>query len=499
MTTGKSESVGLTAVLETSLGVAPTTGWFAMQPDQAGITGFYLKTTTVTPSPISPLRQMEAPVVVDADAAPQITGDLTMDHWYGFRDGAMMSTTRHSGGTGASRFLVSAVSSTVYTVAALGALQQGTLISAKGFAVAGNNGLKVVGAASTGTTIPTSGLTAEVISGYTPYVEVAGFRGASGDIQIDVNGNITSTVADFTTMGLNVGQVIYVGGVPGTANAFATTGYGGYVKITGIAAHLLTTSIAVRQWTQVAADTGTGKTIDLYWGSWIREVSIEDVLYQEPSYQMELRIPGIGAGNVTQYCYAQGQTLDQIEITAANKALIKLAMTFSGTFVTQPSSSRSTGPSTAQAVLERQRFNTVTEQRYLRLTNSATGAIACNKFSSWKLIHKNGVSPLKQQGTLGTAENIVGKADVALDAEVYVNQVELINAAPANTTLTWGSGMNNGDGGVFFEIPSLKITDIPVTFPANAAIMLSAKSAGFRDDVGNYTMGVSTFAFLPAS
>jgi len=499
MATGKSEAVGLRSVLETSLGIAPTTGWLTLQPDQGGITDFYLKTTTVAPSPISTFRQMEAPELVDADAAPKITGDLTMDHLYAFREGAMLVVTKHSGGTGQSRFPVSAVSSTVYTVAALGALQAGTLISAKGFTNAANNGLKVVGASSTGTTIPTSGLVAETVSGYVPYAEVAGFRGASGDIGIDVNGNITSTIADFTTMGLNVGQVIYVGGAPGTAFSFATAGYGGYVKLTGIAAHLLTTSVVTRQWTQVAADAGTGKTIDLRFGSWLREVALDDAAYQEPSYAMELSIPGIGAGNATVFCYAQGQTLDQIEITSAAKSLIKLAMTFSGTFVTSPSTIRATGPSTAQAVLERQRFNTVTKLRYLRFTDATTGAVVSNKISSWTLTHKNGVTPLKQQGTFGTAENIVGKAEVMIKAELYVNQTEGIAAAPNNTTIAFGAGLNNGDGGIFFDVPSTKWTNAPLTFPANGPVMLSADTAGFRDAVGNYTMGISMFADLPAS
>ncbi len=498
MTTGKSESVGLLSVTETSLGVAPTTGWLTLQPDQAGITDFYLKVTTVAPSPMSPFRQMEAPEIVDGDAAPKVMMDLTMDHLFAVREAAMLVVTKHNGGTGQSRFPVSAVSSTVYTVASLGALQAGTLISGKGFTNAANNGLKVVGASSSGTTIPATGLVAEAVSGYVPYVEVAGFRGASGDIGIDVNGNITSTVADFTTMGLVVGQVIYVGGAPGTAFSFAA-GYTGFVKITAIAAHLITTSIVTRQWTVGAADPGTGKTIDLRWNSWLREVALDASDYQEPSLALEVSIPKIGAANATVYCYGQGQTLDMFEVTAAAKSLIKLALTFSGTFVTQPSTTRATGPSTAQAILERQRFNAVTKQPYLRFTDATTGAVVSNKVQSWKLMHKNGVTPLKQQGTFGTAESIVGKVELSIDAELYVNQVDGINAAPANTTLAFGSGFRNGDGGVFFDAPSLKFQDSPLTFPANGPVMLSAKAAGFRDAVGNFTLGISMFSDLPAT
>lgn len=502
MTTGKAEAVGLRLAPETigTLGVSPTTGWLVIQPDQAGVTEFYLKTTTIAPSPMSPLRQREAPELVDADAAPKITMDLTLDHWYALKEGSMLAVTKHNGGTGVSRFFPTARTTTDFTVAAGGALQAGTLVHSKGWLNTANNGLFVVGASSTGIAVKVSGGVAETPAGVYPVtLEVAGFRGAASDITIDASGNITSTVCDFTTMGLRQYQVIYVGGVPGTAFAFATAGYGGFVQITAVAAHLLTTNPAVRQWTQVGADLGVGKTIDLYWTNWIREVAFDDADYLEQPYQMELSIPGIGAANATVYCYGAGQIVDQFKLTSAEKALIKIEYMFSGTNVTNPSTSRNTGPSTAQPALERQRFNAVTKQRYLRFTDAATGAIVSNKVQSWNLTHKNGVSPLKQQGTFGTAENIVGKAEVDVEAEVYVNQVEGINAAPNNTTLTFGSGFNNGDGGVFWLVPSLKSNEGATTFPANGPVMLSLKNSGFRDALGNYTLGVSQFAFLPAS
>jgi len=503
--TVKAEACGVLSALETTLGVQPTTGWTTVQPDQDGINDFYLKTTTVQPSPLTVLRQMEAPEQVDADSAPKLTLDLTMDHMYAWREGMMLVVTKHSGGTGVSRFFPTARTTTAFTVAAGGALQAGTLMVSRGFIVGANatanNTLLVVGAASTGTSITVAGGVAETVSGYLATLEVAGFRGAVGDIGIDANGNITSTAANFTTMGLNVGQVIYVGGVPGSAFAFATAGYGGFVKINTIAANLLTTSPVIRQWTQVAADTGAGKTIDLYWGSWLREVAFTSTDYPavEPSYQLELSWPGIGTAGATEYTYAQGQSVQQFKVTAAPKSLIKLEMSFIGTSVAGPTTTRATGAATANATLDVQRFNPVTKQRYCRFTDATTGAVLCNKISSWALTHSNGVSPLKQQGFFGTFENIMGKAEVGIDAEVYVNQDDAIKACRDNTTVSFGAGFNNGDGGMFFEVPSLKFTDATPKFPGNGAVMLSPKAGGFRDAVGNYTMGLSMFAFLPAS
>lgn len=504
--TGKAESVGVRSALETGgLGVSPTTGWVTVQPDQSGIADFYAKITTVAPSPMSPLRQLEAPEVVDVDAAPKLTLDLTLDHLYAWREGMMLVITKHAGGTGVSRFFPTARTATAFTVPAGGALQAGTLVVPRGFIVgtnvAQNGTLLVVGAGSAAGSITVAGGAAETVGSYAATLEVAGFRGAASDITIDASGNITSTIANFTTMGLVAGMVIWVGGTIGGGHDFiAQPTYRGFVKLVTVAANLLTTSAITRQWTVGAADPGTGQTIDLYWGSWLREVAFDAAgEYQEPSYALEMSIPGIGAANATVYCYAQGQTVDQFKVTAALKSIIKLEMMFSGTFVTQPSVTRLTGPSTAQAVLDRQRFTTVAaKELYLRFTDGTTGALVSNKISSWALTHKNGVSPLKQQGFTGTFENIVGKAEVGIDAELYINSVDPINVGPANTTVAFGAGLRNTDGGVFFDVPSMKFTDSPMTFPANGPIMLSAKTAGFRDAIGNYTMGISMFAYLPA-
>jgi hypothetical protein len=507
MSTGKSESVGLRSAPESTLGINPTTGWVTLNPDQAGIADFYAKITTVAPSPMSPSRQLEAPEVVDIDAAPKLTMDLTMDHLYAFREGIMMVNVKHAGGTGVSRFFPTARTTTAFTVAAGGALQAGTLVIPRGFIVGTNvaqNGTPlVVGAAATGTSITVAGGAAETVSGYAATLEVVGFRGAASDITIDSSSNITSTIADFTTMGLVAGMVIWVGGTIGGGHDFiAQPTYRGFVKLVTVAAHLLTTSAVTRQWTVGAADPGTGQTIDLYWTSWMREVAFDDAAYPspEPSYAMEMAVPGIGAANATVYCYAQGQSVDQFKITAALKSLVKAELMFSGTFVTQPSVTRLTGPSTAQAVFLRSRFTTVAaKELYLRFTDGTTGALISNKVSSWSLTHKNGVSPLKQQGFTGTFENIIGKAEVAVDAELYINSVDPINVGPANTTVAFGAGFRNADGGVFFDVPSMKFTDSPMTFPANGPIMLSAKTAGFRDAIGNYTMGMSMFGYLPAA
>lgn len=497
----RAESAGVLIAPETigSLGIPPTTGWRTMQPDQDQINNFYRNIKTVAPSPISAERQMQAPVIVDADAQPTLSQDLTGDLLNDVDEGMLLVKAKHSGGTGSSRFVPSARTTSAYTVTAGGALQAGTLVFARGWVNTANNGLFVVGAGSTSTTINVSGGVAETPSGYLATLGVAGFRGASGDIQLDVNGNLISTVADFTTMGLNVGQEIYVGGVPGTAFAFATAGYSGVAEVAAVATNLLT--LRRRAWTIAAADTGTGKTIDLYWSRWLRNVATTSADYQEQPYHLELTLSGIGGGGANEYVYAQGQYISTFKITAALAQLVKCELAFLGTDVTDPSTTRVTGPSTAPVPLEVDRFNTAssTGEPYVQIINAATEASVASDIMSWTLNYSNGVTGQKQQGKIGPKRIIVGKVDCSIDMELVVTQDDAIKACTANTTLSFGSLLRNTNGGVFVNVPSLKFTGAVPKFPANGVVTISPKAGAFVDANLRYTLGLSEFDYLPAS
>lgn len=494
----KAESVTLLAVKETSLGVAPTTGWQTIQPNQDAISNYYAQIKTVAPSPISRFRQKEAPQIVDSDSTPSIGHDLTKDMWDVFGEGVLLAKYKHAGGTGLSYFLPTARTTTDYTVAASGALQAGTLVFARGFVNAGNNGLFAVGASSTGTAVKVAGGTAETVSGYVATLEVAGFRGAAGDIQLDGSGDLISTVADFTTMGLVPGMAIWVGGLIGGGHDFATAAYRGFAIVKGpVTANKI--PLKRRQWTVGAADNGATKTIDMYWGRWIRNVPFGDADYPspEPSYHLELTYPGLSGGTTDEYAYSAGNMVSQFELNAPAQNLVSTAIAFLGTTISDPTVTRKTGPSTAGGLLAIDRYNTVTREPYRRLALQSDETIVCDDIESWKMTISNNVSAQKQQGILGTARPIVGKVEAMMDMTGVLTQDNAIKACTGNTTLVAGFGLVNGDGGHFFDLPSLKCTSSPPKFTANGPVGLDLKLEAFRDATLNITVGVSVFPFLP--
>lgn len=501
------ERISLLVAKETTLGTQPTAGWFTLQPNQGGVSDFYPKNKTVAPSPLSKFRQLERPEIVDLDATPKLTHDWTADFITQFGEGVFLALAKQTGGTGVAYWsnktataTITARTSTAYTVTAGGALQAGTLVVPRGWATGANataNGtLQVVGAASTGTSITVASGVAETPAGaYAVTLEVAGFRGASGDIQINGSGNLISTVADFTTMGLTVGQWIKIGGDLGTAFAFATSAYNGYAQISAIAANLIT--LVRRSWTVASADTGTSKTIDLYWNVWIRNVATDDANFTEPSYHMELGLPGVGAAGVTEYVYSAGNVVQGLKINSPGQNIVTTDIMFQGQTIGDPTTSRATGANTAAGLLAIGRLTSVSKQKLLRVTNRATEAIVSSDIDSFSLNWSNGYTPQKQQGTLGTARNVVGKAQLDVDLKAWLTQDEGWKACSANTALAMVAAYRNDDGGVLFDVPSLTWNDAPPDFPGNGAVSLAIKGQGFRDPTGNYTFGMTRFAFLP--
>lgn len=145
------------------------------------------------------------------------------------------------------------------------AYKVGHLVQAQGFAAANNNRIaRVSSSTSTSVTVATGG-TNDTAPAAAARLKVVGFRGASGDVTATASG-LGSTVLDFTTLGLAVGQWLKIGG-SAAGEQFATAADNGWARITAIAATALTLDNLPTGW---ATDSGTGKTISVWFGDIIR-------------------------------------------------------------------------------------------------------------------------------------------------------------------------------------------------------------------------------------
>ena len=223
--------------IEETPGVLKTTPvWKQLEPN--AISSFGATISTVARSPISKNRQRKKGTITDLDSAAEFESDLTLDCFKDFIEGFVCAIF-----SGPAMAKPTAVTPAAYTVPVMAAtLVQSTLVFVRGFTNAANNGLKVVAAAATTTSVPITGggMVAETPAATrNASLEVTGFRFSSGDLQIDAQGNLTSTAKDMTTLGLTPGQSIWIGGDV-AANQFANSANKGFARVVTIAANKLT-------------------------------------------------------------------------------------------------------------------------------------------------------------------------------------------------------------------------------------------------------------------
>lgn len=73
----------------------------------------------------------------------------------------------------------------------------------------------------------------------------------------------------------------------------------------------------------------------------------------------------------------------------------------------------------------------------------------------------------------------------------------MTSAIRDNTTVTMDFLLNNEDGGIFIDIPSLTLGGGGKDFPLNETVLLSTTGMAFRDATLETSIGVSMFAVTP--
>lgn len=466
--------------------------WFLLEAND--ITDLGAEITKAERNPISRNRQRRKGSTVDLDSQVGFETDMTMDTVARFAKGFLLAAEK---GDPVRR--PTAVTTTAFTVASGATLPQNTLIFARGFSNTANNGLKVVDTGATATSIPVTGggMTAETPAatlGAT--VEVVGRRGASGDIQVNASGNLISTALDFTTLGLTVGQFIFIGGAA-TANQFAQAANRGFARIKAIAANLLT--LDKRQNTFVT-DNGSGKQIDLYFSRFVRNVAVGSADYLVTSYQFEVAWENLGASaGDDEFEYATGNLANELGLSMALGELSTMTLGFIGLDTEAPvvAASRKTNAANAINPAMTVPFNPTSDFARVRLRNyDETGTDP--DFKSLNLTIGNNITPEKVLGRLGARYMNVGNLNVDMAATAVFTSSAVIAAIRNNTTMSFDVGLRNDDGGVVLDIPALTVEGGDRELPENESVNVSLNLMAFQDPTLGYSLGVSIFGHVPS-
>ena len=503
-------NIALSVSIESSLGV-PSTTWSTVEPNSFAALGAAI--TTVARQPISRTRQRRKGTTVDLDSTLEFEADLTMEHFKLFIEAFMFAraaTTTSEAGTVdlSSAFNSLAVQDSspgpeAFTHSAItAAIRQRVLIKTRGFTNAINNGLFEVTTGGTTTVTPVArapGLIDETpTAAQNAKLEVAGVRGASGDLSLTVSAGIGTLVSaanfsNWALYGVKVGQMIHVGGL--TAGRQFSAG-AGKARVKAISGATLTLD---KLDSTLATDPGTGETVDILFGQFIRNVAVGSTDYLERSFTFEvvyvnLQVPGPG----DEYEYPTGNYSNVLSfnLPLTEKALMTFG--FVGTDTPSPTTTRKTGASTPVGQNETAAFNTSADIARLRITElDETGITTC--FKNLVLTLNNQVTAEKCLGTLGALFLNTGNFLVDVEAQLLFTDSRVASAVRDNRTVAMDFGLSNDDGAIYVDIPSVTLGGGNKEFPVNASVLINTTVQAFEDPVLGYSIGVSTFPTVPST
>lgn len=479
--------------IEQSIGVLPgSPTWKLLEPNAIG--GFGATISTVARSPISKNRQRRKGTITDLDSAVEFDADLTLEHFIDFIEGFMFANF-----VGPIKVVPTAVTASAFTVPTMAAaVPQNTLIYARGFTNAANNGVHLVDTGGTTTSIPVvgGGLVAESPpASQNVSVEICGFRTAAGDLDVDASGNLVSTALDFADLDLTAGQFIWIGGEL-AINQFTNAENTGFARVVSIATNLLTLD---KKGQTFVTEANTTQLVDLFFGQFIKNVGVDDAEYLERSFQFEgaydnLEYPGPGDA----WEYAKGNFCNTMgfELPLTNKATINFG--FVGTDTEPPTTSRATGADTPVNPVQTGAFNTSADIARLRIIEVDETGLTTD-FKSLNVNLNNNVSPEKVLGTLGAKFMNTGNFEVDIEAQLLFSNPAVVEAIRQNRRLTMDFSIQNDDGAIMVDIPSLTLGGGGRDFPVNESILINTTAQAYGDTTFGNSLSVSMFPFVPSS
>lgn len=513
-------NVNLAYTIETAIGVAGTS-WFLLEPNS--ITNLGATIATVARTPISKNKQRRKGTITDLDSSAEFEHDITLSVFQDFIEGFCFSTAVNAdldmavSGVVASTdaYTVASVSSTAAGKLGFSATEYASLVYARGFSTTANNGLRQLSAdvSTSATSIATTAtLTDETPTG-NARVEIAGLRflAASTDLvaayssvskQMTITEQGTITGFSWLNFGLTKGQLIYVGSPDSSGavvNALQKTAADdayGYARVVNITALVLTLD-KVDTLLQNATMTSDA-TLDILFGKFIRNVASDATDYLERSFQFEAEYPNLMAGNTSGFQYSLGNYCNTVSFNLPLTSKATATFGFVGTDTESPvaAASRKTGASTAKSPTQTTAFNTTADIARLRVTEADEDGLSTD-FKSLTFKINNNVSPEKVLGVLGARYMNTGNFEVDIEAQLLFTNADVLQKIRDNETVTMDFIIENDDGAIGVDVPSMTLGGGDREFPANESLLINLSAQAFGDAVLNTSLGISIFPIVP--
>ena len=493
-----SNLTGLAFAEEASLLTLPGSPvWYALEPNS--YSDFGAKYTLVTRNTINPSRQLYKGVTADLDAAGGFNMDFTQTNLQRIMQGFFFANAHEKADTASFNStgitITSTTTSTFTAASGLTVFIANSLVLLSGFATASNNALnKVSSSTGTAVTVATT-LVAEASPPAAARAQVVGYQFGADDAAIVYSGgqlSLTTTTADLTTLSLNVGEWLFLGGDTTTLRFVNNQGW---VRIKSIAAH--TIILDKSTFTPVSETTTGGKTVQIFFGKFLRN-ELTTSLIKRRTYQIERQLGSDANGVMSEYI--TGAVTDQFDLNIKEATKVEADLKFVACGYQANNGLTGIKAGTRVAALGETAFNTSTDINFVNMSIvSATNPDPSQLFgyvSDAKLTIKNSVKPVKAVGVLGAFDTTQGNFEVTGTINAYFTTVDATAAISNNSNVDLQVFTASNNAGWMLDMPLLALGNGQLNVTKDAPITLPIDTTAAQNANG-YTAAMCFFSYLP--
>jgi hypothetical protein len=494
-----SSSVGLAIAEEiTPKVLSGSPVWYAREANSYPEFGATVTETAATP--ISASRQNQEGSVTDLDATAGYNMNLRNDlEWdmqgFFFADAHEKADTLPL--TGSQVSITGVAVSGVYNAASGLAFAVGQIVRASGFTNAANNGIgRVTTASSSSVTLADLTTVVESSPPSRAKLRQVGFRFASADLTLTVNAAnvvLTSTASAWANVDVQVGEWLFIGGDAATERFNSGYGFG---RVSAKTNSVVTLDNVAWEGT-IATENGSGKTIAVYTGTYLRNED-DPSLIKCRTYQIERTLGDDGNG--TQSQIEIGSVANTFTANMPLTGLAALDLAYIALDEETRTGTQGLKSGTRVPLPTQQAYNTtgsVWRHQVVILDPTTLNPTQLYGFATAaSYVIDNGATALKAIGELGGIDINVGNFAARGTSTAYFMDVESLRAVRESKRIGMNSILAGDNRGVVLDLPYARATTPGPQVALGEAITIDFEKNAFENPNG-YTASMTFFDYLP--